>query len=183
MRSVETLAAIPMASGPSARRPQDGRIERVVSQGAETRPRIPAAVERGGQSRHARQPSVRDQARGSRAIGLLPPKAPVPQAASHHCRRRPGARGCGLPAARPCRVSRRLASGTAAPSTGARRGPTRATGQPSSTTMWSATEMQSRHSVPRDGPCSGSGSMRLRASPPTRCNGRLPSARRQLMPA
>lgn len=40
MRLAETLAAIPMPSGPSARRPQDGSIERVVSQDAETRPRI-----------------------------------------------------------------------------------------------------------------------------------------------
>jgi len=40
MRLAETLAAVPMPSGPSARRPQDGSIERVVSQDAATRARI-----------------------------------------------------------------------------------------------------------------------------------------------
>ena len=37
MRPAETLAAVPIPSGPSARRPQDGSIEPVGSQDAETR--------------------------------------------------------------------------------------------------------------------------------------------------
>jgi len=40
MRPAEALAGVPMPSGPTARRPQDGLIEPVASQDAETRPRI-----------------------------------------------------------------------------------------------------------------------------------------------
>ena len=44
MRLAETLAAVPIPSGPSARRPQDGSIEPVASQDAETRARIGCPV-------------------------------------------------------------------------------------------------------------------------------------------
>ena len=40
MRPAETLAPAPIPSGPSARRPQDGNIAPVASQGAATRARI-----------------------------------------------------------------------------------------------------------------------------------------------